>query len=104
MRVDVIFRNGPNWNPDDHNVVFHHINHGVPEDFMKESLNWIFKLPISTVNTEKPEGTDINWITQICLNETATASVAVDIKEYYEKNIIPELSKVGYDITVVIEA
>ena len=39
MIINIIFKNGPKWNPEECNVVIHHINHGVPEGFMKESLN-----------------------------------------------------------------
>jgi hypothetical protein len=103
MRIDVIFKDGPYWDPDKSNVVFHHINHGVPEEFMKNSLNWLFGLPILTINTEKSQTPEINWTTQIHLNETAASSVAAEIKKYYEENIIPQLSKLGYNIEVDIK-
>lgn len=104
MRVDIIFKDGPFWNPDKSNVVFHHINHGVSEEFMKSSVNWLFGLPLLTVETEKSSTADINWTTKIYLNDNAEASVVNEIKEYYEKNIIPELSKLGYNIEIKIES
>lgn len=105
MIINIIFKNGPKWNPDVSNVVIHHITHGVPERFMKESLNWLFQNPIKDVTTTKPDDadSDINWITKIELaDDEDSKTISKNIKNYYKKNIIPELSKIGYNIEVKI--
>ena len=105
MIINIIFKNGPKWNPEECNVVIHHINHGVPEGFMKESLNWLFKNPIKDVTTIKSEDldSDINWTTRIELaDDNDSKLISKNIKNYYKKNVIPELSKIGYNIEVKI--
>lgn len=113
MKVFVTFKGGPEWNPEDYSVPYHHIAHGVPEEFMKKSLEWIYKIPgLTGASTDKPEhpNTGINWTTtlefveahgQTINGEPATEEVISNyIINEFKSNIIPELSKVGYNIDI----
>ena len=113
MKVVVTFNGGPEWNPDDYSVPYHHIAHGVPEEFMKKSLEWIYKIPgLVGASTDKPTelNTGINWVTTLqfanSLDQTINGEPATEdiIAEYiiteFKSNIIPELSKVGYNIDI----
>jgi hypothetical protein len=113
MKVVVTFNGGPEWNPEDYSVPYHHIAHGVPEEFMKNSLEWIYKIPgLVGASTDKPVelNTGINWVTtlqftnsldQTINGEPATEDIiAAYIITEFKSNIIPELSKVGYNIDI----
>jgi hypothetical protein len=113
MKVLVTFNGGPEWNPDDYSVPHHHIAHGVSEEFMKKSLEWIYKIPgLLGASTDKPKDptTGINWITtleftnapnQIIDSVPATEDIISNyIITEFKSNIIPELSKVGYKIDI----
>ena len=113
MKVHITFNGGPEWNPEDYSVPYHHVTHGVPEEFMKKSLEWLYRIPgLIGASTDKPTelNTGINWITtlqfddaldQIIDGEPATADVIFNyITTEYKSNIIPELSKIGYTIDI----
>ena len=108
MIVNIIFKNGPEWNPKDYSVVVHHLSHGVPQKFLEESIQWLFTNPLTNVTSNKPTDTtsSVNWQTDIYISEDLSDEdafrVANSIKEKYEQVIIPEFSKIGYDISVEI--
>lgn len=104
MIVRITFKGGPTWNPEDYSVVVHHLSNGVPQKFLEESIHWLFSNPLSNVSSNKSEDPTVNWETDIFISETLsdeeTLTVANSIKKKYEESIIPEFSKVGYDISV----
>ncbi len=113
MKVFITFKGGPEWNPADYSVPYHHIAHGVSEEFMKDSLNWVYKIPgLIGASTDKPvePNTDVNWVTTLEFaesltqeidNKPATEEVILNyILAEYKSNIIPTLSKVGYSIDI----
>lgn len=113
MKVNIIFKGGPEWNPSDYSVPYHHIAHGISEEFMKDSLEWLYKIPgLLGISTNKPNEPDtgINWTTtlefaaspsQVINGNPATEDAILNfIVDGYKSNIIPELSKVGYTIDI----
>jgi hypothetical protein len=113
MKIVVTFKGGPEWNPEDYSVPFHHIAHGVSEEFMKKSLEWIYKIPgLTGASTDKPKelNTGVNWFTtlhfakvpdQLINGKPATEDVIAQfIIQEFKSVIIPELSKIGYDIDI----
>lgn len=114
MKVNVIFKGGPEWNPSDYSVPYHHVAHGISEKFIKDSLEWLYKIPgLIGISTNKPKELDngINWITTLEFTDspsqsidgkTATEDVILNfIIEHYKSIVIPELSKVGYIIDII---
>lgn len=106
MIVHIIFKGGPEWDPEDFSVVVHHLNNGVPQKFLEENINWLFSNPLDNVTSNKPADltSEFNWKTDIYISESLSpdeaANVANQIKTRYEEVIIPEFSKVGYNISV----
>lgn len=117
MKVLVSYRGGPEWDTSQYSsIVYHHLAHGVSEEFMKTSLEWVFKTPgLLGATTTKPTDleSDINWITtleftdapdSLIAGKIATREVIADhIIDKFNSIIIPELSKVGYSIEITTE-
>lgn len=106
MKIVIVFKNGPAWDPEDGSVVMHHLANGASESFIMSTMSWIFKNPLTDAKTFKPTepDTDVNWTTELFLdNVDNVEEVAASIKEKYESEFIPELSKIGYTISVSIE-
>jgi hypothetical protein len=106
MKIVIIFKNGPEWDPEDGSVVMHHLANGASESFIMSTMSWIFKNPLADAKSFKPEdaNTGINWTTELYLNDVPNVEeIAASIKEKYENEFIPELSKIGYSIEVSIE-
>jgi hypothetical protein len=116
MKIVVTFRGGPEWNATELSIPAHHLAHGVSEQFMNETLDWMYNIPgLDSLSTKKPveANTGINWTTTIGFQDApnvningqvATEAVICQyITDKYNSTFIPEMAKIGYDVTLTVE-